>query len=48
MLVGYVALLNAAEMEEMFFSEVNRVTSKLAGVKDGLDILRKVQMRQRI
>lgn len=43
MLVGYVVLLDAAEREEKSLSQVNTAVSKLAGVKDGLDILRKVQ-----
>lgn len=43
MLVGYVVLLDASERKEKSLSQVNTAVSKLAGVKDGLDIPRKVQ-----
>lgn len=45
MLVGYVVLLDAVEREEKSLSEIHTVVLKLAGVKDGMEILRKVQMR---
>lgn len=38
----------SAVAEEKSLSEANTVLSKLAGVKDGLDILRKVQTRRGI
>lgn len=41
-------LSDSAEAKEKPLSEVNTVVSKLAGVKDGLDVLKKVQTRQGI